>query len=49
MAYLLTTQKADINGILTKGFPVLFWDNDRIHWLSLNFLIDKYLNHNKNC
>jgi len=44
MAYLKKTKKADINGKLVKGFPVMFWDNDVIHWLSLNFFMNKYRN-----
>jgi site-specific recombinase XerD len=44
MAYLIKTKKANINGELVKGFPILLWENNDIHWLSLNFFIEKYRN-----
>jgi integrase len=42
MAYLKKTKKANILGESVKGFPLLFWDNNKIHWLSLSYFIELY-------
>ncbi|MEG3756616.1 tyrosine-type recombinase/integrase [Pseudoalteromonas carrageenovora] len=42
MAYILKTKKANISGAPVKGFPVLFMEDNRVHWLSLNYFLDLY-------
>jgi len=40
MAYLRYTQKAKLYGAPTKGFPLLFTDDGKVHWLSLNYFLE---------
>lgn len=42
MACILKTKKANLFGSPVKGFPVLIMEDNRVHWLSLNYFLDIY-------
>ena len=40
MAYARYTTKAELFGVTIKGFPLLFSEDGKVHWLSLNYFLD---------
>lgn len=40
MAYVRYTTKAKLFGVALKGFPILFSEGGKVHWLSLNYFLD---------
>lgn len=42
MAYLLHSKKTKLHGKAVKGFPLILWNDDKVHWVALHYMLDKY-------